>query len=117
MFKVLPDARVQWRDVWAGALFTALLFTAGKYLLGLYLGNKDMSSAYGQAGALVLLLLWFYYSGMIFFFGAEMTQVWARRHGREIEPTEGAVRVVEHTEHVGPDKPSGPGPRARAHSR
>lgn len=101
MFKVLPDAKVPWRDVWIGALFTAILFTVGKFLIGLYLGNKDMSSGYGQAGSLVLVLLWIYYSSMIFFFGAEMTQVWSRRHGRDIEPAEGAVRVVEKKHRAG----------------
>ncbi len=100
MFKVLPDAEVPWRVTWVGALMTAVLFTAGKFLIGLYLGNKDMSSSYGQAGSLVLLLLWVYYSSMIFFFGAELTQVWAHRQGRKIEPSRGAVRVVTHKEPV-----------------
>lgn len=100
MFKILPDAKVPWKVTWIGALMTALLFTIGKFLIGLYLGNKDMSSAYGQAGSLVLVLLWAYYSAMIFFFGAELTQVWARRHGHAIEPSDGAVRVVERREHV-----------------
>jgi membrane protein len=94
MFKVLPDAKVPWKVTWIGALMTALLFTAGKFLIGLYLGNKDMDSSYGQAGSLVLLLVWIYYSSMIFFFGAELTQVFARRRGWTIAPDEGAVRVV-----------------------
>lgn len=79
---------------------TALLFTLGKFLIGLYLGNKDMGSSYGQAGSLVLLLLWVYYSSMIFFFGAELTQVWARRQGAAIRPAEGAVKVITHKEPV-----------------
>jgi membrane protein len=100
MFKVLPDAEVPWRVTWIGAAMTALLFVAGKFLIGLYLGHKDMGSSYGQAGSLVLLLVWVYYSSMIFFFGAELTQVWANRHGRQIEPSPGAVRVEIHKERV-----------------
>jgi membrane protein len=100
MFKVLPDAEVPWRVTWIGALMTALLFTAGKFLIGLYLGHKDMGSSYGQAGSLVLLLVWVYYSSMIFFFGAELTQVWANRRGWEIAPSPGAVRVEVHKERI-----------------
>ena len=94
VFKVLPDAQVPWKVTWIGALITAVLFTAGKFLIGLYLGNKDMDSSYGQAGSLVLLLVWIYYSSMIFFFGAELTQVCAKRWGWEIAPAKGAVRLV-----------------------
>jgi membrane protein len=100
MFKVLPDAEVPWRVTWIGALMTAGLFVVGKFLIGLYLGNKDMGSSYGQAGSLVLLLVWVYYSSMIFFFGAELTQVWARRRGQRIEPSPGAVRVEVRKERV-----------------
>ncbi|MEX0939709.1 MAG: YihY/virulence factor BrkB family protein, partial [Pirellulales bacterium] len=100
MFKFLPDAEVPWKVTWVGALMTALLFTVGKFLIGLYLGSKDMSSAYGQAGSLVLVLLWVYYTAIIFFFGAELTQVWARRHGHAIQPAEGAMRVVVRKESV-----------------
>ncbi len=106
MFKVLPDADVPWRVTWVGAFMTALLFTLGKFLIGLYLGNKDMSSSYGQAGSLVLLLLWVYYSSMIFFFGAELTQVWAHRHGHAIQPSKGAVRIVTHKEQIREDPSS-----------
>jgi membrane protein len=101
MFKVLPDAEVPWKVTWIGALMTAVLFTAGKFLIGLYLGNKDMDSSYGQAGSLVLLLVWIYYSSMIFFLGAELTQVCAKRWGWEIAPAKGAVRVVVRKEHAG----------------
>jgi membrane protein len=85
IFKVLPDARVQWRDVWAGAIATAVLFTIGKFLLGWYLGRAATTSVYGAAGSLVALLLWVYYSAQILFLGAEFTQVWATEHGRGIE--------------------------------
>lgn len=114
MFKVLPDARVPWKVTWVGAAMTALLFTVGKFLIGLYLGSKDMSSTYGQAGSLVLILLWAYYSSIIFFFGAEMTEVWARRHGHAIEPSAGAVRVVERRERVDGHDKNGAGERARS---
>ncbi len=93
LFKVLPDARVHWRDVWIGAAVTAVLFVIGKFLLGLYLGRSSMSSAYGAAGSLVVLLVWIYYSAQIFFYGAEYTQAWARRHGEAIQPQEGAVHI------------------------
>ncbi len=100
MFKFLPHAEIPWRDVWIGALATAALFTIGQFLLGLYLGHQDLGATYGQAGSLVLVLLWVYYSALIFFFGAEMTQVWSRRQGRAIAPSPGAVRVVEKREQV-----------------
>lgn len=78
MFKVLPDVRVAWRDVWVGALATSVLFTLGKILIGLYLGQSAVGSSYGAAGALVVLLFWIYYSAQILFLGAEFTQVYAR---------------------------------------
>jgi membrane protein len=81
IFKVLPDVDLHWRDVWLGATVTALLFTAGKTLIALYLGRAGVTSVYGAAGSLVLLLLWVYYSAQILFVGAEFTEVWSRRHG------------------------------------
>ena len=86
IFKVLPDAKVAWRDVWVGALLTAALFTIGKYALGLYLGKSNVASAYGAAGSLVLILLWVYYSAQILLYGAEFTQVYANRLGERIVP-------------------------------
>ena len=88
IFKVLPDAKVEWKDVWVGALVTAILFEIGKFALGLYLGKQGAESAYGAATAIVLLLLWIYYTSCIMFFGAEFTQVYARNRGRVIEPAE-----------------------------
>ena len=79
MFKLLPDAKVAWRDVWVGALLTAVLFTVGKLLIGLYLGKSAVGSAYGAAGSLVVLLVWIYYSSQILFFGAELTHAIAER--------------------------------------
>jgi membrane protein len=83
IFKFLPDARpaVAWKDVWIGAFMTAVLFTIGKYGIGLYLGRGTVGSAYGAAGSLLVILVWVYYAAQILFFGAELTQVYARRHG------------------------------------
>jgi len=81
IFKFLPDIKLPWRDVWIGAAITALLFTIGKWALGVYLGRSSMSSAYGAAGSFVVLLVWTYYSAQIVFFGAEVTQVYSHRYG------------------------------------
>jgi membrane protein len=81
IYKLILDATIAWRGIWIGALVTALLFTAGKYGLGFYLGHSSVGSAYGAAGSLVVILLWIYYSAQIFLFGAEFTQVYARTHG------------------------------------
>lgn len=93
IYKVLPDVEIAWRDVWLGAAVTALLFTIGKYVLGLYLANAG--SAYGAVGSLVVFLLWVFYSAQILFMGAEFTQVYARRYGSGIRPDEGTVRSTE----------------------
>jgi len=86
IFKYLPDAHppVAWKDIWLGSFLTAVLFTLGKFGIGLYLGRSSVGSAYGAAGSLVLLLVWVYYSAQILFFGAEITQVYARRHGSRL---------------------------------
>jgi membrane protein len=102
IFKILPDATIAWRDVWVGAIFTAFLFTVGKFLLGLYLGRSNPGEAFGAAGALALMLVWIYYTSMIVFLGAEFTQSWAERRGRGIVPEKGAVRVVRETRQVRP---------------
>src|SRR5262249_26482439 len=85
-FKLLSDAHVAWKDVWVGATVTALLFTLGKYALGLYLGRSAVGSAYGAAGSFVVLLLWVYYSSQIVLFGAEFTGVYADRYGSGLRP-------------------------------
>ncbi len=85
IYKILPDARVQWRSVWLGAAVTALLFTIGKTVLGLYLGREGVASSYGAAGSFVVLLMWIYYSSLILFIGAEFTQIFAREMGHDIE--------------------------------
>jgi membrane protein len=88
IFKFLPDAEIHWKDVWIGASATALLFSGGKLLIGLYLGRSAVSSTYGAAGALAVLLLWVYYSAQILLLGAEFTQVYARRFGSHSLPVE-----------------------------
>jgi membrane protein len=95
IYRFLPDVKIAWRDVWIGAAITALLFTIGKFAIGLYLGHSSAASVFGAAGSLVVVLLWIYYSTQILFFGAELTQVYARRYGSNIVPDEHAVRVRE----------------------
>jgi membrane protein len=86
IFKYLPDAEIAWRDVWFGAFVTSILFSLGKFLIGLYLGNSAVASSFGAAGSLVLLLIWIYYSAQILLFGAEFTQVYANNYGSKIVP-------------------------------
>ncbi|HLL89086.1 MAG TPA: YihY/virulence factor BrkB family protein [Tepidisphaeraceae bacterium] len=93
IYKYLPDARITWRDVGVGAAVTSFLFTLGKYVIGLYLGQTAVASSYGAAGSLAVLLIWFYYSGLICFYGAEFTQVFARRYGSRIRAKHYAERV------------------------
>ena len=93
IFKFLPDAKIQWHDVWIGAAITAIFFAIGKWALGLYLGSGSAASAYGAASSLITLLLWVYYSSQILLFGAEFTQVYACRAGRGVIPDEHAIRV------------------------
>lgn len=99
LFKYVPDARLDWNAVWIGALISAALFIVGKFLLGLYLGRGSYESSYGAAvGSFVALLVWVYYSSTILLIGAEVTQVYARRHGVAVKPEEHAVCVVEKKE-------------------
>jgi membrane protein len=93
IYKYVPDVRIAWEDVWVGAAMTALLFTIGKSLLGIYLGKASIGSSYGAAGSLVVLVVWVYYSVQILFLGAEFTQVVARRRGRAIEPSAKAISI------------------------
>lgn len=94
IFKVLPDVKIGWRDVWTGAIITALLFNAGKFLFGLYLGRSSIASAYGAAGSLVVVLMWVYYSAQILFFGAKFTQVYSNQYGSHLEPVSGAEAIT-----------------------
>lgn len=92
IYKVIPDAKIHWRDVWVGAGVTAVLFTIGKLLVGLYLGKSTFVSSYGAAGSIVALVVWVYYSSQVVFLGAEFTQVYARRFGSHIEPSKDALK-------------------------
>jgi membrane protein len=93
IYKVLPDVKVPWQNLWLGAIVTALLFNAGKSLIGLYLGNSAVSSTYGAAGSLVVILIWIFYSAQILLLGAEFTHVYSRYRGTPIRPTRYAVRA------------------------
>lgn len=93
IYKILPDASIRWSDVFVGAAITAVLFAIGKFGISRYLAYSSVGSAYGTAGSMVVLLLWVYYSSVIFFFGAELTQAYARVFGRRIMPKSYAVRV------------------------
>jgi len=113
IYKYLPDVRIQWRDVWVGAALTSLLFTIGKFLIGLYLGTSGVTSTYGAAGSLITVLLWVYYSSLIFFLGAEFTQVYAREYGSGVVPAENAQPISSPREE---QKRNSPAPEDRTTS-
>ena len=91
IYKMLPDVSIQWSDVWIGAGMTSLLFTIGKFLIGLYLGKSDVGVVYGAAGSLIIILLWVYYAAQIFLLGAEFTAVYANSHGSRLETSKNAM--------------------------
>ncbi len=93
MFKLLPDAKIQWKDVWLGSILTAFLFILGKTVIGFYLSKTNPGSAYGAAGSIVLILLWVSYSSMIFFYGAEFTRAYADHFTGEVTATKVAVKI------------------------
>lgn len=93
IYKILPDAIIAWKDVVAGALFTAVLFMIGKFGIGIYISHSSMGSSYGSAGSLVILLLWVYYSSVILYFGAEFTKAYALKYGSVIKPDKYAVTI------------------------
>ena len=95
MFKILPDAKIEWRDVWVGAIGTTILFVIGKFLIGFYLGRSDPGSSFGAAGTLAVILIWIYYASHIVLYGAEFTQAWANKYGSGVRPEAGAAKVVE----------------------
>lgn len=97
IYKVLPDAKIAWSDVWIGAIITSLLFSIGRFLLGLYFGNSSFGSTYGAAGSVVIILAWVNYAAQILFFGAEFTQVYARRFGSQIVPDKNAISMTPAT--------------------
>lgn len=91
IFKILPNVKLRWHDVWIGSLVTSLLFVFGQFLISLYLGKSSISSSYGAAGSVIIILVWIYYSSSILFFGAEFTKVYARKCRHGIEPTDDAI--------------------------
>ena len=95
IFKFLPDAKIKWKHVRTGAIFTAILFMIGRYLISLYIAQTATESTYGAAGAIVVLLVWIYYSAVILYIGAEFTQVYTEAFGGQIEPAEYAVHVKQ----------------------
>ena len=95
LFKFLPDVQIGWKDVWIGALVSAVLFLVGQFALGFYLGSGAVGSAWGAAGALVIILVWIYYSAQIFFLGAEFTQVYTNKYGSRVRPEPDAEFVTD----------------------
>ena len=92
LYKVLPDVKLRWADVWVGGAVTALLFSVGKYLIGMYLGSRAPASSYAAAGSFLVFLLWVYYSAQIVLLGAEFTRVWAERTAGPVDPEDHAAR-------------------------
>ena len=93
IFKVLPDARTKWKDIWPGALASGILFMIGKFAISFYIGKSNVGSTYGAAGSLVILLLWVYYSAMILYLGAEFARAWSSHKGTSIHPNDYAVAL------------------------
>jgi len=104
IFKVLPDARIKWKNVMVGAITTAILFMIGKFFIGFYLGHSNLGIVYGTAGSIIIVMLWVYYSAVILYFGAVFTKVYARRYGGKIVPNDYAVWIK--TEEI--ELPAGP---------
>jgi membrane protein len=97
ILKVMPDVKLRWGDVLVGGLFIAILFVLGKFLIALYLGHAAKASAYGAAGSLAMVLLWTYYSALVFLLGVEFTQVWVRTRGVRVEAKPGARIMADGT--------------------
>jgi membrane protein len=99
IFKVLPDVRIAWRDVWLGGFVTAVLFNGGKFLIGLYIARSSITSVYGAVGSLIIILAWVYYSALILFFGAQLTRLYASRFGAKPKPVSGSQFLRPQTTH------------------
>jgi membrane protein len=102
IFRTLPDGKVQWRDTIIGASATAILFMVGKFAIGLYLANTNVTSTYGAAGSIILILIWVYYSAIILYLGAEFTKVYARNYGTKIIANDYAVKIDKHITEIEP---------------
>jgi membrane protein len=107
IFKFVPDVDVSWKSVWLGAAITAIFFTIGKQLIGLYLGRSDVGNTFGAAGSMALIMIWVYYSSQILFLGAEFTQVYAKKFGEKYNPDEHAVEANRKNE-ASPEKSTRP---------
>ncbi len=94
IFKVLPDAKIKWKDVSIGAFITAILFTLGKIVIGLYLSRSDMATIYGAAGSVIVIMIWAYYSSLILYLGAECTKVYATQYGTKIQPSDYSEWII-----------------------
>lgn len=114
IYKVLPDAKIHWRDALVGASFTGVLFLIGKFLIGFYLGNSEVGDTYGTAASIIIILLWVYYSGIILYFGAEFTKVWAVNRGHGIKPDPTAVFILKRDVKELPHKREIPAPTQNA---
>jgi membrane protein len=95
IYRIVPDVQIEWRDVWAGAILTAVLFVAGRFAIGFYLGRSGIASAYGAAGSILILLAWVYYSSQVLFFGAIFTKFYAEENRRMLKPISGAAAVTK----------------------
>jgi membrane protein len=95
IFKVLPDGKIRWRDAYVGAIFTAILFLLGKFVIGFYLGQSSIGDTFGAAASIVIVLVWVYYSSIILYFGAEFTKVYTLEYGHGIKPDETAVFIIK----------------------
>lgn len=104
MFKVLPDVELTWRDTRTGGIITGVLFFAGSYAIGKYLGHTGTGSAFGAAGSLAILLVWMFYSAIILFFGAELTYAYITQGGRRLEPDRFAERTEPAASEKGPQR-------------
>jgi membrane protein len=100
MFKILPDAKIRWKDVLFGGFITAIFFTLGKLAIGFYLGKSNLGTLYGAAGSIIIIMLWVYYSSIILYLGAEFTKVHANLYGRRIQPNEYAEWIMTEEKHV-----------------
>jgi membrane protein len=98
IYKIMPRASIAWRDVWIGALVTALLFTIGKFLIGFYLGTSGVTSGFGAAGSMVVLIVWVYYSAQIFLLGAEFTWVYAHARRSRVSPAQDEANARSRSE-------------------
>lgn len=104
IYKVLPDAKIHWRDAVVGSSFTGILFLIGKFLIGFYLGNSPVGNTYGAAASIIIVFLWVYYSGIILYFGAEFTKVWSLNRGHGIKPNDTAVFILKRDAKELPEK-------------